>query len=321
MKALPFFRAITRFGGSRVGMRPVRDVGRLAVTFMLLAGLTAALSSPAIQPAAAQQTDTQEPAPPQAAPGVVRVQFEARMTQNGPAINSGMEWRIFPAHASEDGDLPLLAQAQGGVQAFDMSPGEYLVHAAYGYAGAVRRIVVSPSTTQEIFALNAGALQLYATTGDDRRIPPRFLRFDIYSRQANEAGERQLIARNIRPGEIVPFHSGIYHVVSLYGRLNAEVRADLRVEPGKVTRATIQHRAARMAFRLVHTAGGDAIANTAWSIINESGDLITESSSAFPAFVLSEGNYTAIAKNSDKIYSSDFEVVSGKDREIEVRAE
>ena len=71
MKALPFFRAITRFGGSRVGMRPVRDVGRLAVTFMLLAGLTAALSSPAIQPAAAQQTDTQEPAPPQAAPFVL----------------------------------------------------------------------------------------------------------------------------------------------------------------------------------------------------------------------------------------------------------
>ena len=75
-----------------------------------------------------------------------------------------------------------------------------------------------------------------------------------------------------------------------------------------------------MVFRLVRAAGSDAIANTAWSITNESGDLITESSSAFPAFVLSEGKYTAIAKNSEKIYSREFEVIAGVNQDIEVLA-
>ncbi|MCG6858595.1 MAG: hypothetical protein LJE67_11080 [Salaquimonas sp.] len=277
---------------------PARIV--LACLWLLLAAL----------PAGAQQ----------AAQAPVRVTFEARMTQEGPAVQSGIEWRVFGTQVGDDGRLPQLAMAQGGIQAFDMTPGEYFVHAAYGFAGAVRRITVSPTSSREVFTLDAGALELNGVTGEDTSIPAKYLRFDIYGKQADERGERQLIARNIRPGEIVPFHAGTYHVVSQYGRLNAEVRADLRVEPGKVTQATIQHRAARMVFRLVRAAGGDALANTAWSITNESGDLITESSSAFPAFVLSEGKYTAIAKNSDKIYSREFDVIAGVDQDIEVLA-
>ena len=256
-----------------------------------------------------------------AAAQAIRVTFEARMTEDGPPVESGIEWRVFGTQIGDNGRLPLLANAQGGIQAFDMSPGEYFVHAAYGFAGAVRRITVKPDTKTEIFTLDAGALQLNGVTGEDTPIPSKFLRFDIYSRQTDDRGERQLIARNIKPGEIVPFHTGTYHVVSQYGRLNAEVRADLRVEPGKVTQATIQHRAARIVFRLVRRKGGDAIADTAWSITTESGDQITESSSAFPAFVLSEGKYTAIAKNNDKIYSQEFDVVSGVNRDIEVLAQ
>ncbi len=257
----------------------------------------------------------------EAAAQAIRVTFEARMTQEGPPVDSGVEWRVFGTQLGDNGRLPLLATAQSGIQSFDMSPGEYFVHAAYGFAGAVRRITVRTDTSTEIFTLDAGALQLNGVTGEDTPIPPKFLRFDIYSRQADERGERQLIARNIRPGEIIPFHAGTYHVVSQYGRLYAEVRADLRVEPGKVTQATIQHRAARVVLRLVRRKGGDAIADTAWSIITESGDQITESSSAFPAFVLSEGKYTAIAKHSEKIYSQEFDVVSGINRDIEVLAQ
>lgn len=258
---------------------------------------------------------------PDASAQATRVTFEARMTEEGPPVDSGVEWRVFGTQIGDNGRLPLLATAQSGIQAFDMSPGEYFVHAAYGFAGAVRRITVKPDTETEVFTLDAGALQLNGVTGEDTAIPAKFLRFDVYARQADERGERQLIARNIRPGEIIPFHAGTYHVVSQYGRLNAEVRADLRVEPGKVTQATIQHRAARVVLRLVRQKGGDAIADTAWSIITESGDQITESSSAFPAFVLSEGKYTAIAKNNEQIYSQEFDVVSGVNRDIEILAQ
>jgi hypothetical protein len=280
--------------------------------------LVVAMALPAFAQQAEQPKAVEENAEPPAAAQTFRVTFEARMTETGAPIPAGVEWRIFGTQTGEDGKLPLLAEAKGGVRSFDMSGGEYFVHAAFGYAGAVRRIVISEPRKREVFTLNAGAMQLGAVTVGEVRIPTSYLRFDIYSREADDRGERQLIARNIRPGEVVPFHAGTYHVVSQYGNLNAEIRADLRVEPGKITQASLLHRAARMSFRLVQSAGGDAIADTAWSLITESGDLITESSSAFPTFVLTEGSYTAIAKNRDKVYQRDFNVISGVDQDIEV---
>ena len=252
-----------------------------------------------------------------------RIEFEARMTETGPALENGVDWRIFGSKIAENGKLPLLSEAVGGVKEFDITPGEYLVHAAFGHAGAVRRIVVADEDKPQVetFTLNAGALQLAGVTGTGSRVPGNLLRFDVYAKEADERGQRQLIARNVKPNEIVPFPAGTYHVVSQYGRLNAEIRADLRVEAGKVTQAVIEHRAARMTFRLVKDSGGDAIANTAWSILTESGDVITESSSAFPAFVLSEGAYTAIARNNEKIYSRDFRVISGVNEDIELLTE
>ena len=250
-----------------------------------------------------------------------RVEFEARMTQNGAPIEKGIEWRIFGTAVNEEGQLTLLAQSEGGSKAFDVTPGEYFVHAGYGYASAIRKITVSEDSQREIFTFDAGALQLSGITGTGSRIPGDLLRFDIYEDAVDDRGVRKLIAHNVRPGEILPFPAGIYHVVSQYGRLNAEIRADLRVEPGKITQANIEHRAARMTFRLVDREGGDAIADTAWSILTEAGDVITESSSAFPAFVLSEGTYTAIARNDERIYSRDFKVISGVNQDIELLIE
>ena len=67
-------------------------------------------------------------------------------------------------------------------------------------------------------------------------------------------------------------------------------------------------------------AGGEAIADTSWSLLNESGDPIKETVGAFASMVLAEGDYTIIAKNRDRIYQKDFTVVAGQNQEIEVVA-
>jgi len=90
------------------------------------------------------------------------------------------------------------------------------------------------------------------------------------------------------------------------------------VEAGKLTEATIQHRAAKITLKLVADTGGEALADTAWSILASSGDIVGESVSAFPTMVLAEGTYTAIAKNKDKIYQRDFTVEAGHNTEVEV---
>ncbi len=264
--------------------------------------------------------------------GTVRVRLEARMTEASEAIGDGVHWRIFGVTPGENGQLPLLGEATGGARAFDITPGYYLVHAAYGFASTARRLSVAAGAATEVFNLEAGAMQLNGATEVGSRVPAGLVRFDVYAKTADSApalasasasatdanAGRTLVARNIRSDEIVPFPAGTYHVVSRYGTINAETRADIRVEAGKVTQATILHRAARVSLRLVRAKGGDAIADTAWSVITEAGEVVTESTSAFPAFVLTEGNYTAIAKNAEKTFSRDFEVISGIDQEVEV---
>lgn len=250
-----------------------------------------------------------------------RITLEARLTNEEPPIEEGLEWRIFNTEMDENGILPILATAKGGTKTFNMSVGEYFIHVSYGFAGAVKRVEVKPEENQATFVLNAGGLQLEAITSPDGPIASSLLRFDIFSAKADERGIRPLIARNVRPMQIVPFARGTYHVVSRYGKLNAETRADLRVQAGKLTQATLQHRAARMTFRLVTQKGGSAFADTSWSILAENGDVIKESNSAYPTVVLSEGNYSAIARNAEKIYSHDFKVESGINRDVEVFAE
>ena len=247
-----------------------------------------------------------------------RVTFVAQLTPDSIPVEDGLEWRVFGPAIGADGQLPLLANATGGSRSFNMSPGEYLVHAAYGHASAIRKIEVNKDSNEEYFILNAGGMELSAVAGDDTPIPDNLLRFDVYEDQADERGERKLIASRVLPGQIIPFQQGTYHVVSQYGNLNAEVRADIRVTAGQLTKARLKHRAARITLKLVRDAGGDALADTQWSVLNVSGDLITESTSAFPRMVLSEGVYTAIAKNGDRIYSQDFEVRPGVNQDVEV---
>ncbi len=303
-----------RSGGGRSMCGFKAGFARLGAAFalclMLLAiAPLAASAQPVGSPGEQPQTETR------------RVTMEARLTGDGTPITDGLEWRIFRPAPGGDGRLPELASASGGTKAFDMAPGEYFVHVAYGFAGAVRRIVVDGGDNWQVFHLNAGGLKLAAVAAPDAPIPDRLLRFDVFSHEVDERGVRRLIARDMRPRQVVPFTEGTYHVVSRFGALNAETRADLRVQAGRLTEAVMQHRAARITFRLVREAGGDAIADTAWSILTETGDVIQESTSTFPSMVLAEGNYTAIARNAERIYSRDFSVSSGLNRDVEVLAE
>lgn len=243
------------------------------------------------------------------------------LIKGGPVISQGVEWRIFSTKLGKDSKFPLLATSADNNSSFNMSPGVYMVHAAYGHASAIRKIEISQDSVAEPFILNAGGLSLSAVAGDNVPIPKSLLRFDIYDHKISDRGNRRLIARNVLPDKIVPFPAGTYHVVSKYGMLNAEVRADLRVRAGKVTNGELVHRAARITLRLVRETGSDALANTRWSVLNESGDLISESTSAFPNIVLLEGSYSAIAKNDDTIYSLDFLVRAGRDQDVEVIAQ
>ena len=65
---------------------------------------------------------------------------------------------------------------------------------------------------------------------------------------------------------------------------------------------------------------GEALANTAWSVLTPGGDVIKESIGAFPRVILAEGEYRAIARNEGRVYEREFKVVPGVDGDVEVMA-
>lgn len=248
------------------------------------------------------------------------VHLEARLTEKSPPMQYGLSWRIFRPIPGADGKLPMLASSEGGSTDFALEPGEYFVHVAFGRAGATKklRILADAEPETQTLVLDAGGMVLNAVSGSDVRIPPAELKFSIYASEVREDGERGLIMDDVKPNEIVRLNSGTYHVVSNYGDVNATIRADIQIKAGELTQAVIQHRAAKITLKLVSQEGGEAIADTAWSILTAAGDAVSESVGAFPVIILAEGNYTAVARHKEKIYQRDFKVTSGRNQDVEV---
>jgi hypothetical protein len=248
------------------------------------------------------------------------VRFAARLTKDGDVVQDGLAWRVFSPIAGEDGKLPLVASSDGGSADFQLAPGDYFVNVAFGRAGVTKKLTVPSdgSVSEQTLVLDAGGFVLNAVAGADQRIPANQLSFSVYSAEVRENGDRALVMSDVKPNTIVRLNAGTYHVVSEYGDVNAVVRADIQVEAGKLTQAVLQHKAAQITLKLVSQPGGEAIADTAWSVLTEAGDVVNESVSAFSTMVLSEGNYLAVARNKDKIYQREFTVSAGRNTDVEV---
>ncbi len=246
------------------------------------------------------------------------VVLEARLIADGDLIPSGISWRVFGQQEGPDGKLPLVAQATGGAVTVSLKPGDYFLHAAFGRAGATQRLYVRPGDGPHDVVLNAGGLRLHAVVGKDRPLAPNQVVFDIFASDEDETGERTLVAPNAGAEQITRLNAGTYHVVSRYGDTNSVVRADIQVRPGELTDATLFHEAARVTLKLVSARGGEALANTAWSVSTSAGDPVFNSVGAFPSVILAAGEYTAVAKLNGQTYQSKFNVEADVNRDIEV---
>jgi hypothetical protein len=248
------------------------------------------------------------------------VKLAAQLTPDGADIGRGLVWRIFKPQPGPDGKLQLVAQSEGGTNTFQLEPGSYLVHASFGRAGATKRITVGHEAKKESVVLDAGGLKLNAVLAGGARIKPGLLKFKIYEAKPNTKGQGALIAGDVGPNTVVRLNAGSYQIISYYGGVNAVTHSDIKVEAGKLVEATIEHHAAELTMKLVREPGGEAMADTSWSIVSDSGDPVPNVVGAYASMVLAEGEYTIIAKNRDKLYQRDFKVESGKSQEVEVVA-
>lgn len=267
----------------------------------------------------------QRPAPPpepSASTGPQgRVTLIALVTEDGQRIENGLVWRIFGARGA-DGKPRITATHRDASPVLPLAPGDYLVNVAYGRANVTRRITVQPGTpSTEQFMLNVGLLRVTALLGANQPAPANAVAFDVLSDERDQFGQRLKVISGGRPGRQFRLNSGVYQLVSTYGDANAVVQADLTVEPGKLTEATVIHQAGRVTLKLVRRAGGEAIADTQWSIINRQGDIVKESAGALPTHLLAPGTYTVSARSQGEAYRRTFAVRPGETAQIEVMAQ
>jgi hypothetical protein len=269
---------------------------------------------PAANPGAQSHVVPTVPAVP-AGQGALTV--SARFGRDLPNINGGLHWRVY--RTEQNGAPRMVKEDKAPSPTFVLPPGPYVVSVGFGLANVTRAVQMRAEQAKDVFEIPAGGLRIEGRVGD-ARIPQGQISFDLYKGSQFEPGDKRPIATAIMTGDLVLVPEGTYHIVSNYGDANATVRSDIRVEVGKLTDTTVNHRAAIITLKLVNERGGEARANTQWSVLTPGGDVIKESIGAFPRVILAEGEYRAIARNDNRTYEGEFRVVNGVDREVEVIA-
>jgi hypothetical protein len=277
------------------------------------------LPSPLTAPPAVAAVPPAVPPASIAPPSQAVLALTARFGKELPPVTGGLVWRIFSDKPDETGNMKMIREDRSATPNIVLPPGNYVIHVALGLVSAVRPVTLKAETDRESFVLPAGGLRIEGRVGTSK-IPQNQVSFAIYKGSQFEAGERASLVPSVSAGDVVLLPEGTYYIISNYGDANSVVRSDIRVQASKLTDVTITHRAAVITLKLVSDRGGEALANTAWSVITPGGDVIKESIGAFPRVVLSEGEYRAIAKNEGKVYERAFNVVNGVDGEVEVVA-
>jgi hypothetical protein len=262
-------------------------------------------------------TATVTPTVPMVPAGQVALMVSARFGRDPPGITGGLHWRIYADKPDANGVFRMLKEERAAAPIFVLPPGGYVVHVGFGLASAAKKVQLRSETVREVFDIAAGGVRFEGRVGDSR-IPPGQITFEVYRGSQFEGGEKRPLTSAVATSDVVLLPEGTYYVVSNYGDSNATVRSDIRVQAGKLTDVVVNHRAAVITLKLVNDKGGEALANTQWSVLTPGGDVVKEAVGAFPKVILSEGEYSVVAKNDGKVFNGKFKVEPGVDREIEV---
>jgi hypothetical protein len=276
-------------------------------------GETAVFKSGAQRTLSVSPPKTNEPQQP------VPVSFKALVTEGGAQLRSGLTWRVYSAKRTADGSFELISTHREPAPTAALLPGEYLVNAAYGLSNLTKKLKVDGGQSlNETFVLNTGALALRGVLANGQECPDGSVRFDILSDEADQFGKHEAVLADAKPRSIIRLNAGVYRIRSLYGDANAVVGVDVTVEPGKVTQATLKHSGAKITFRLVQSLGGEALADTKWTILTSAGDTVKSNAGALPTHILAAGNYAVVADHAGNSYTRKFSIEPGGDRQIEV---
>ena len=258
--------------------------------------------------------------------------LSAALSTSATPIQAGLYWRIYKGRLDASGSVDLVAESGNATPSFNLEPGNYIVHVGLGLAGGTKSIQISGQPLTEKIILNAGAMTISPVLGGTKLTDNKVSMSIFVPERTNS--EAKLVIADAKPDQLIVLPPGRYHIKSVYldtvgvGALdatagtasptNSVVTADLAVQTGKITDVTLRHRAAVITLKLVNKLGGEALANTSFTVLTPGGDVIRELVGAFPSLVLAEGDYVAIASHDNKTFQRDFRVETAYDHDVEI---
>lgn len=244
--------------------------------------------------------------------------LRATYGERGAEIPADLVWRIYSVRGTEAQLVNKLDQPRPSIA---LPAGDYAVHVSHGLATAIRQITLTETGVIAAIPVNAGALTVSGYLGvPERPLPTHRQRLRLFIPTANNS-EGRLVTDNLRPGTQLRLPEGTYHLVSTYSGSNSVVRTDVRVDTGKITEASVNHRAATMTLKLVRERGGVALAGAQWTIETPGGDVVAEAVGAFPDVDIAEGAYTVTARHNEREYKGQMRVEGGVNRDFEIVVE
>lgn len=250
--------------------------------------------------------------------GKGQVNLVALLTVDGQRIDKGLVWRVFTTTRDSRTPTKLLLTKREPSPSIALEPGDYIVNAAFGRADITRKIsIAAGAASTERFVLNAGGLKVKVLV-DGIEPPSNAVSYDILSSERDQSDNRVRVLVGARPNVVNRLNAGIYRIVSRYGDGNAKVEADVTVEAGKLTEASVTHLAARVTFKLVTRLGGEAMPDTQWTIMDPDGDVVLQSVGALPTHILAPGSYSVTAKSANGAFKREFTLANGEVAQVEV---
>ena len=251
-------------------------------------------------------------------PDMSKVRLVALLTADGQRIEQEIVWRIYEPSTTPGTTGKLLSTRNDASPIVDLKAGTYTINAAFGRAHLTRKVTVAAGVeTTEPFVLNAGGLRVRVTT-PEAKLDNVKATYNIETDERDQRGNRRTVLSKAKPDVVIRLNSGIYHIISTLGDTNATVESDVTVEAGKLTEATVSHKAARVTLKLVNREGGEALPDTEWSVLTPEGQTIKSSIGALPTHILAPGKYMAVAKSQGKVFRRGFDVANGDAIQVEV---
>jgi len=249
------------------------------------------------------------------------LKLSARPAIGAQTLSDKVHYTIYKGAQSLDGKREQITQSNKTTPTFWLPAGEYFIKANYGLASANMTVQIKANQrTEKTVIINAGALRLSSRVeGLPEKLKSQVF-YIIYDAKADLEGNYREIFTTSQAERTVRIPPGEYLIEGRWGNTNARTPVSAVVTAGKLTNATVIHRAGRARFKLTSVPGGTPTGKPYWTFYDFSGAEIGRNVKPTPERIFSAGKYTVVVRYDDQEFKAGFTIKSGDEKQIDIVA-